>query len=118
MSERINPFSNGSQFADWANENCWQCALYNEEEPEKSCKWDKALLDAQVDDGSISQEVADAIGYTEAHKYFHAGKSAPPYIWHCPNYRSEPPPPPPFKDELTLPMFSGFDPVQKKEGKR
>lgn len=105
MGDKIYPFSNGSQYADWLQRNCDKCALYSEEKPE--CDIDIAFLHAQVNGGSIPEEIAKRCGYTEAHKDFHADprNNAPPYTWDCPERTAEKPPPPPFQDELTLPMF-------------
>ena len=60
------PFSNGSEFDTWHSRNCAQCAKY-EFDNEPTCPGDEGLTTAMLDDGTISEEVADFIGTTDRH---------------------------------------------------
>lgn len=62
-SSRIRPFSNGSEFADWVERNCENCAKHNLNYPE--CDIDIALTESYFGDGTISKEIALRMGYLE-----------------------------------------------------
>ena len=65
-SQRYHPFSNGTQFLDWEDRNCCRCALYHDGPiDEAPCELDRALGDAQMDDGTVSREVADGLGFLD-----------------------------------------------------
>lgn len=78
MSEnaKVRPFSNGSQFADWTASNCERCAkgapIGSAEWP--TCPIEYALAYACIDDGTITQEIADRMGYEH---------STARYVWMC-----------------------------------
>lgn len=76
MSERIRPFSSGSQYGDWKSSNCARCKKFdpNCARPE-ACEIDYAVGVAYLDDGTVSVEIARRMGYCENH-----GK----YLWMCP----------------------------------
>jgi hypothetical protein len=59
--KRVRPFSNGTQFMDWENANCSRCKKYSEDA--SSCDLVTALTFAYFDDGTISAEHAQRIGY-------------------------------------------------------
>lgn len=76
MSEdRVRPFHCGSQFAEWEAANCSNCKLSTAGFKRYRCKLQKAIDKAYWDDGTVSKEVADAIGATKYDGY---------YIWECP----------------------------------
>jgi hypothetical protein len=58
--ERISPFSQGTQFLDWIDENCEQCVHAAE-----GCKMFDGLIAARVGDGTVSREIADRLGVPE-----------------------------------------------------
>jgi hypothetical protein len=68
----IRPFSNGTQYVDWQLNNCESCQLFDEDNIDKSCVFDQALADALFGDGTITHEVANAIGYDKES-----------YCWKC-----------------------------------
>lgn len=65
--DRIHPFSNGTQFMDWREGSCCQCAKYhvNNGAVEPVCPLDEALFGACCGDGTISREIADRLGVPE-----------------------------------------------------
>jgi hypothetical protein len=74
--ERVRPFSNGSQFGDWCASNCERCTKATaEQEPHELCEIAKALGEAYWDDGSVSKEIGDRMGYKD--------ESPPAYVWQC-----------------------------------
>ncbi len=77
--ERHRPFSCGSQFGDWQNSNCCRCTKFN---PEGlgDCEIDKALLHAMFEDGSVSTEIAERMGYLDNSPPRQDGFS---YNWQC-----------------------------------
>lgn len=84
MAETIRPFSCGSQYGDWTASNCERCTKdYDEAARDWRCDIQKAISGAYLDDGRISLEIADRMGYTKSHAAFKAGESAPPYVWPC-----------------------------------
>lgn len=79
MSDKITPFSNGTQFGDWVDENCWKCQKdFDEERDAYRCDIQKALDAAYVGDGTISRETAEKMGYLKHEGY---------YIWPCPKLK-------------------------------
>lgn len=64
----VRPFDCGTQFGDWQVANCSRCVLDagHEEEP-PTCPILLALFMAMFEDGTVSAEIADRMGYT-AHK--------------------------------------------------
>ena len=60
---RIRPFSNGSEYTAWQERNCGKCAKFDPDSLEVACPIDEALLSAYWDDGTISKEMADKIGF-------------------------------------------------------
>lgn len=82
---RVRPFSNGSQFSDWEDRNCWRCKKsYHNNPPGKredgydmpyNCELDEAITVAYLGDGTLSEEQGKRIGYTES--------DPPHYTWKC-----------------------------------
>lgn len=62
---KVSPFSNGCQHIDWDSANCDLCekGYYNNNETD-CCEIDVALTHAAVDDGTVSAEMAERMGYT------------------------------------------------------
>lgn len=74
---KIRPFSCGSQFIDWQVRNCKNCKKFIEtpaSADEIQCEIDLALFMSSWDDGTISQEIADRMGYNNKEDY----------SWDCP----------------------------------
>jgi len=59
-SLRVVPFASGTQYLDWQNRNCCQCALYSDDA--SKCDLMRALSEGVIL-GDIPAFVADAIGY-------------------------------------------------------
>jgi hypothetical protein len=57
MTTRIQPFSNGSDFADWTESNCEQCIV-----GDGDCALGQALGLAYLTDGKIARHAAVLIG--------------------------------------------------------
>lgn len=64
---RVSIFSNGSQYMDWMDRNCCECA-------KEVCEYQRAISVAAIDDGTISNEIAKRMGYTDPLEY----------TWDCP----------------------------------
>lgn len=66
MSDNLQPFSNGSQYADWQMSNCERCKKYNpaKASPE-ACEIDYAIGSAYLGDGAVSEDIARRMGYTD-----------------------------------------------------
>lgn len=76
MTDRIYLFSNGTQFMDWDARNCSKCDRLTWDKdgnPVTSCKLYHAIADAACDDGSVTPEMAQRLGYTSG-----------AYTWDCP----------------------------------
>ena len=74
MSDRIRPFYCGTQKADWACRNCYQCKKgYDDDKMEWNCDLELAIDTAFMEDGTVSAETAKRMGYTD--------KSL---LWDCP----------------------------------
>jgi len=67
VSKGIIPFSNGSSFMDWQCLNCDSCKKFNEDDPEKSCEIDYALAIGSIGDGTISEDIAKRMGFSEGY---------------------------------------------------
>lgn len=76
MTERIRPFSNGTQYGDWTSVNCERCAkganytVGPDEWP--GCEIEAALIEGYIGDGTVSSEIAERMHYQP-------GK----YVWQC-----------------------------------
>lgn len=65
MSVRVIPFANGYEYDAWTERNCDICPLrYKKIARRFDCEIEEALTLAAIDDGTISQEIADAMGWT------------------------------------------------------
>lgn len=65
MSNRVMPFSNGTEFMRWQERNCLQCCRYSNVSSKRSnakCKLAFDLDFACIDDGTISSKTANKIG--------------------------------------------------------
>lgn len=60
---RYNPFSNGSQYGDWAASNCWRCTKDAPIGVPPTCPIQIALDGALFDDGTVSKDIARRMGY-------------------------------------------------------
>lgn len=70
------PFSCGSQYADWTSRNCGSCKKgFDDRYFKFKCDYEFALGFSFMGDGTISEEVARAIGYLD---------NINCYIWECP----------------------------------
>ncbi len=72
MSDRIRIFSNGSQYADWKASNCHRCTKFSGYDSLPTCDIDMSLGLANVNDGTVSQEIATRAGYDPDR-----------YVWPC-----------------------------------
>lgn len=62
--KKIYPFSNGSQFMDWAASNCDRCKK-STESGDFTCDIQKEISYAAIDDGSVSEDIAKRMGYSD-----------------------------------------------------
>lgn len=69
----VRPFSNGTQLGAWRARNCHGCGLWNTERFDGTCDLDEAIGLAYGGDGTVTEEVAQRMGFTEG-----------PYTWDCP----------------------------------
>lgn len=60
--DRIQPFSNGSDFADWTDSNCEQCIALPLFGSDEACVLLQALDVAYLTDGKITRHAAELIG--------------------------------------------------------
>ncbi len=79
MSEKVSPFSNGSQYMDWQGCNCERCVksvsvwdVGGDATP--TCEIELALMEAEISDGEVTQEIAQRMGYEGV---------AARYVWPC-----------------------------------
>ena len=75
MTEQIRPFSSGSQYRDWQSSNCERCKKFPLHVNPEKCEIDYAIIVAHLDDGTVSVEIAQRMGY-----YDNRGS----YVWKCP----------------------------------
>jgi hypothetical protein len=69
------PFLNASQLAEWTCRNCSECEkAYDEEALRYHCDIEEALGLTSINDGSITKEIADRMGYDDPLVY----------CWECP----------------------------------
>lgn len=73
-AKTIRPFSNGSQFADWAASNCERCNKYCIHASKGACEIDFAVGMAYLADGSVTVDIAKRMGYLD-----NTGE----YNWQC-----------------------------------
>lgn len=76
-TERVRPFSNGSQYSDWSGCNCERCTkgahmLGFDALP--TCEIELSIGEAYLGDGRVSADIAERMGYT-------ANTSR--YVWPC-----------------------------------
>ena len=78
----MRPFSSGSQYENWSDQNCGECARSNYPDPlpEPPCPLELALLEACFDDGQVSNDVAERIGALDARPPRREGSL---YCWRC-----------------------------------
>ena len=96
MSERVRPFSNGTEFMAWTERNCDRCGkgmLYDEdtEAVEFRCPVEEALHGADADDGSLSAEMAARMGYPAKAYTEKGGRRVRYWTWDCPEFSEYPP---------------------------
>ena len=66
MTERVRPFSNGSEYGAWAEHNCTRCKRFVWEDIDATCIIDRALWRARDGDGTVSATIARRAGYDGA----------------------------------------------------
>lgn len=81
LEAEVHPFANGSQFMDWLENNCCNCARYSFAlnpatgktrdplEEDALCQIELALHQACWGDGSVSPEIAQRMGYSDPLAY-------------------------------------------------
>ena len=74
----VRPFSCGSQHGDWRASNCDRCTKYNHDPKLSKCEIDRAILKAQFGDGTVTDEIANRMGYHDNN-----GKDGFSYVWMC-----------------------------------
>lgn len=62
MTEKVRPFSNGSEYSAWTAANCEKCAKGWREDREATCEIEIALLVAYFDDGMIDASIRERMG--------------------------------------------------------
>lgn len=78
--EQVRPFSNGSQYGDWRDRNCYRCTKsYERMEPKPKdgmgpCAIDNAVGLAYIGSGSVTPEIAKRMGF----------EGGGVYGWDCP----------------------------------
>ena len=65
MGTKIRPFSNGTEFEQWDEENCQICP--NSQHPTYTCHIDKAMSEALFGYGEVDKKIIDLIGFNERH---------------------------------------------------
>lgn len=78
-AERVRPFDSGTQYTAWLSRSCFGCSKFDAAHFQGRCDIDGALGDAYFGDGTVSQEIADRMGYTAAH-----ADGEFPWTWTCP----------------------------------
>lgn len=87
MSAEIYPFSNGSQYGDWRDRNCFRCVKsYESKEPKPidglgPCDIDNALGLAYIGSGKVKSEIGKRMGWDH---------NKPFYGWDCPERELKP----------------------------
>jgi len=79
----IRPFSNGSQYSDWTSSNCDRCTKGYHLQPDgewPNCDIESALLNAYFDNGEITTEIAERMGYNSVEQ--------PAQCWKCNEYNA------------------------------
>jgi hypothetical protein len=75
MGNKIKPFYCGSQAAEWKCRNCFECVKgYDDDKSKWNCDIELAIDEAFMNDGSMTKEMADAMGYNDK-----------AYSWDCPS---------------------------------
>lgn len=70
-ADRYRPFPNSLTYMAWLERNCCRCANYvpdSEIDSGDGCPIEEALAFASIDDGTISVDVAERMGYAGACK--------------------------------------------------
>lgn len=66
--KRYTPWSNGSEFMDWYDDQCMHCESGSDgicDASEIKCKHEYSIALACIDDGTIPEETAKFIGYID-----------------------------------------------------
>ncbi len=83
MSETtIQPFSNGTQYGDWTDNNCRSCKkAADPDNPTARCPCDieQALLEAYCGDGRIPLPIAERMGQHEGRYSWACKEHDPPW---------------------------------------
>lgn len=65
--KRVRPFWSGTHFGDWEDRNCNKCTKsFATTQKEGGCELDSALLLAYWDDGTLSVDHANRIGFDDS----------------------------------------------------
>ena len=90
MSDQARPFYCGSQHGDWRMRNCDRCAKgYDNQVPEPQywtgpCEIDNAIASAYIGSGTVKDDIAQRMGYTDPCAL----------TWACPEFEPKPEPKP------------------------
>jgi hypothetical protein len=77
MSDRIRPFSSGTQFLSWVESNCDRCTkAYDEANQAYRCTIQEAIDRASLIDGDVDEGTAARMGIDES--------TRARYVWPCP----------------------------------
>lgn len=81
MTERVQPFANGTQYMDWYGRNCDGCVKdrIGQADLPFICPIQAALFAAAIDDDGVSAEIAKQMGYEPKR-----------YTWACPERKASP----------------------------
>ncbi len=67
MSERVRPFSEGSEFIDWKRRNCDRCTLRWQAGHGYQCDIEAALDYAYLDNRTVRASIGERMGFSCQH---------------------------------------------------
>jgi|SRR3990167_253358 len=83
-AERVRPFSNGTQYLDWAASNCGRCkkaaSLEDSRADKVTCDIERAIGAGGASDGTVSAEIGQRMGYIDNNPPVTEEFS---YVWQC-----------------------------------
>jgi hypothetical protein len=81
MADDIRPFSNGTQYADWYENNCRSCTKRAPDDGTNvTCEIELALIEAYLDTGRIPLPIADRMGRSDGRYTWPCMEHDPPFI--------------------------------------
>lgn len=83
MSDRIHPFSNGTQHMDWMEANCCHCAKDDGQGVGGGCEIGDAICSGSFGDGTVSMGIAKRMAYTDASNSWRCGEFEPRVAEEC-----------------------------------